>query len=299
MEKQNKAYFCAIIVVLFWSTVASAFKISLRYLDVLPLLFFSSLFSTIILFFFLLFFNKLTSLRALPKKDYLHSAFLGLLNPFIYYLVLFKAYSILPAQEALVLNFTWPIMLVLLSIPLLSQKIKLKSIFAIIISFFGVFIISTRGDILGFRFTSVTGVSLAVGSSIIWAIFWIYNVKDKTDELIRLFLNFAFGSFFIFLAMLLVSGVWIPSLNGLLGAVYIGLFEMGITFLLWLKALKLSKTTAYVASLIYLVPFFSVVVIHFVVGEKIFLSTIIGLLFIITGIILQKLSSPRSQVQLS
>jgi len=288
MEKQKKAYFYAILSVLFWSTVASAFKISLRHSDVLPLLFYASVFSTIILFFFLISLRKLNSLRTLSKKDYLHSALLGLLNPFLYYLVLFKAYSILPAQEALVLNFTWPIMLVLLSIPLLSQKIKLKSILAIIISFFGVFIIATRGNIVAFRFTNPIGVSLAVGSSVIWAFFWIYNVKGRTDEIVRLFLNFVFGSFFLVIAMLLTSSPWLPSLNGLYGAIYIGLFEMGITFLLWLRALKLSKTTAYVASLIYLVPFLSVVVIHFAVGEKIFPSTLIGLLFIITGIILQK-----------
>ncbi len=64
---------------------------------------------------------------------------------------------------------------------------------------------------------------------------------------------------------------------------------MGITFLLWLKALKLSKTTANVANLAYLAPFFSLVVISLVVGEKILVSTVIGLIFIIGGIILQKL----------
>ena len=289
MGNQKKTYLYATVTVLLWSTVASAFKISLRYLDVLPLLFLASISSTIILFLFLLFLKKLKLLKTLTKKNYLHSASLGFLNPFFYYLLLLKAYSILTAQEALVLNFVWPIMLVLLSIPLLRQKIKPKSILAIIISFFGVFIIATRGNILGFRFTSITGVSLAVGSSVIWALFWIYNVKDQTDEIVKLFLNFAFGSCFIFLAMLLFSKPQIPGFNGLLGGVYIGLFEMGITFLLWLKALKLSKTTAYVTSLIYLVPFLSIVVIHFAVGEEIFFSTITGLILIITGIILQKL----------
>jgi len=289
MGNQKKAYLYATVTVLLWSTIASAFKISLRYVDVLPLLFLASISSTIILFLFLLFFKKLKLLKTLTKKNYLHSALLGFLNPFLYYLVLFKAYSILAAQEALVLNFVWPIMLVLLSIPLLRQKIKPKSIIAIIISFFGVFIIATRGNILGFRLTNITGVSLAVGSSVIWALFWIYNVKDQTDEIVKLLLNFAFGSCFIFVAMLLFSKPQIPAFNGLLGGVYIGLFEMGITFLLWLKALKLSKTTAYVTSLIYLVPFLSIVVIHFAVGEEIFFSTITGLILIVTGIILQKL----------
>ncbi len=289
MGKQKRAYFCAFLAVLFWSTSASAFKISLRYLDVLSLLFYASITSTVAFFVYLLSSKKLNLLKALSKKDYLYSALLGFLNPFLYYAVLFKAYSILPAQEAQPLNFIWPIMLVLLSIPLLNQKIKPKDILAIIISFVGVFVISTRGDILGFKFTSPTGVLLATGSSVIWAMFWIYNIRDKRDEAVRLFLNFAFGSIFIFLSMLLFAGVRIPNLNGILGAAYVGLFEMGITFLLWLKALKLSKTTAHVTNLIYLVPFLSLVVISFAVGEKILLATIIGVIFIIGGIILQRL----------
>ena len=63
---------------------------------------------------------------------------------------------------------------------------------------------------------------------------------------------------------------------------------MGITFVLWLKALQLSKTTAQVSNFIYLVPFFSLFVIHLTVGETIYPSTIIGLVFIIGGIILQQ-----------
>lgn len=213
---------------------------------------------------------------------------LGFLNPFLYYVVLFKAYSLLPAQEAQPLNYTWSIVLVLLSIPLLKQKIRFASILAIFISYFGVFVISTRGDILGFTFTNLNGVFLALGSAVIWALFWIYNIKDKRDEVAKLFLNFSFGFVFILIAMLLSSRMRIPAMVGLLGATYVGLFEMGITFVLWLKALKLSRTTAQVSNLIYLSPFLSLVLIHFVVGEKILPSTIIGLIFIVAGIIMQQ-----------
>ena len=288
MGKQKRAYLYASVAVLLWSTIASAFKISFRYIDILPLLFYASIVSSVFLFLYLLLLKKLNLLKALSKKDYLHSALLGFLNPFLYYVILVNAYSILKAQEAVTLNFIWPIMLVLLSIPLLHQRIKLRSILAIIISFIGVFIIATEGDILGFRFTSTVGVLLAVSSAVIWALFWIYNVKDKRDEAVRLFLNFTFGSVFIFLSMLLFAKIEIPNLKGILGAAYIGLCEMGITFLIWLKALKLSKTTAHVANLVYLAPFLSLVVISFAVGEKIFFSTIIGLILIIGGIILQK-----------
>lgn len=289
MVEQRKAYLCAVASVLLWSTIASAFKISLGLLDALSLLFYSSIVSMTILFFSLLLFGKFSLLTTLSGKDYLRSVLLGLLNPFLYYLMLFKAYSMLPAQQALTLNFIWPIMLVLLSIPLLGQKIRPKSLLAIAISFFGVIVVATRGRIMELKFTNLTGVSLAVGSSIIWALFWIYNVRDRRDEIVRLFLNFTFGSCFICLSVLLFSRLQKPGLNGILGAVYIGLFEMGITFLVWLKALKLSKTTAFIANLIYLVPFLSIIVIHFAIGERIFPSTVIGLVFIVAGVFLHKL----------
>ena len=288
MEKQKQAYLYGITAVFFWSTVASAFKVSLRYLDFLQLLFFSTIASMVILFIILVVQNKLTLLKQNSPMDYLRSAVLGFLNPFLYYVVLLKAYSLLPAQEAQPLNYTWSIVLVLLSIPLLGQKIKLKSILAVVVSYFGVFIISTRGDIFGLTFSNPQGVALALGSSVIWALFWIYNVKDKRDEAARLFLNSCFGFVFILIVMLASSRMVIPDVKGLLGATYVGFFEMGITFVFWLKALRLSRTTAQVSNLIYLSPFLSLVLIHLIVGETIMLSTIVGLVFIVAGIIMQQ-----------
>lgn len=288
MENQSKAFLYASCAIVLWSTVASAFKISLRYLDFLLLLFYASIVSVLVLFIILLIQKKLGLLRNYSKKEYLHSAFLGFLNPFLYYLVLFKAYSLLPAQEAQPLNYTWPIMLVLLSIPLLKQKIRSKSILAIFISLMGVFVISTEGKLLQFHFTNPIGVLLALGSSVIWALFWIYNIKDKRDDVAKLFLNFSFGFIFILIANLTFSKITIPQLSGFIGASYVGFFEMGITFVFWLKALKLSRTTAQVSNFIYITPFLSLIFIHLLVGEKILLSTIVGLIFIVSGILIQQ-----------
>ena len=295
MKNQKMAYFYAICAVLIWSTVASAFKISLQYLDFLQLLLISAFVSTSILLVILITQNKIKKLVSYSTKEYLHSAFLGFLNPFLYYILLFKAYSLLPAQEAQPLNYTWPIMLVLLSIPLLNQRISLKSIIAIIISFFGVLIISTQGDILGFGFTNLYGAFLALSTAVIWAFFWIYNTKDNRDEITKLFLNFAFGLLYIFIATISFSKLIIPDLKGLLGASYIGFFEMGITFVIWSKAIQLSETTAKVSKLIYLVPFLSLIIVFFVLGEKILISTIVGLVFIVVGIILEQIKKGKKK----
>jgi len=293
MQNQKKAYIYASIAVLFWSTSASAFKICMApdHLDmpVVSLLFGASIASCIVLFIHLLVSGKLPLLKTLSKADLLHSALLGFLSPFLYYTVLLKAYSILPAQQAQPLNFVWPLILVLLSIPILKQKIRPRDIAAILISFSGVLVISTEGHILSFRLTYPLGVALAIGSSIPWALFWIYNTKDKLDPAVRMFLNFVFASAYVFLPMLILGQIRIPTLKTAIGATYVGLIEIGITFLIWLKALKLSKTTAHVTNLVYLVPFISLIVIHFVLHEKIIPATIAGAILIIAGIIFQKL----------
>ena len=123
MTRQGNAYLYATVVVLIWSTVASAFKISLSYIEPIHLLFYASIVSIIALFSIILFQNKIALLRRYSTGDLAKSALLGFLNPFLYYVVLFRAYSLLPAQQAVSLNYTWAIQLVILSIPLLRQKI--------------------------------------------------------------------------------------------------------------------------------------------------------------------------------
>jgi drug/metabolite transporter (DMT)-like permease len=204
--------------------------------------------------------------------------------------VLFKAYSLLPAQLAQPLNFVWPVMIVLLSIPLLKQKISFRSFAAIIISFAGVVIISTAGKISLVKFDNFRGIILALSSSLVWALFWIFNLRNKQDEQLKLCLNFAFGFFYILIFEIFTGKCILNNLNlrGFIGAVYIGFFEMGITFVIWLKALKYAVNTATINNLIYLTPFLSLLVIGTILKEQIRFSTLIGLLFIVSGIILQK-----------
>jgi len=142
--------------------------------------------------------------------------------------------------------------------------------------------------VLAFRFTNLPGALLALGSSIVWALFWIYNVKDYRDEIVKLFLNFVFGSIFTLAAVLFFGELRVPPSAGLLGVLWIGLFEMGITFVSWLKALQLSRTTAQVSNLVYAAPFLSLFLIHFIVGEEILPSTVLGLVLIVAGVIVQQ-----------
>lgn len=293
MANQKQAYLYAISAILLWSTIASAFKITLQYIDFYQILFISSIVSLICLFVVLQWQDKSKLLLHLNRKQLLRAATRGFLNPFLYYLVLLKAYTLLKAQEAGTLNYIWPITLVLLSIPLLKQKIGWKSIIAIFISFFGIIVIATEGHLSSLEFREPFGVFLAVISSVFWALYWILNIRDKTDDVLKLLLNFLFGTSFIVIYILIFEDFQVPEFKGFAGALYIGLFEMGFTYILWLMALRNSENTAQVSNLVFLSPFISLIIIWIFVGEKILLATIVGLALIIGGILLQQFSNRR------
>ncbi len=292
MKNQKLAYTLAGFVILFWGTSATAFKIGLRYFNFLQLLFWASFFAMVILFVVLLSQGRLKEVFKITRNQLEWSIFLGLLNPFLYYFVLFKAYDLLPAQVAQPLNYVWPIILVLLSVPVLGQKLKPSNIIALIISFLGVVFISSQGSFAVFSKSNPFGVALALSSSLIWALFWLFNVRNGVkDEVVKLFLNFTFATIFGLIAGLLTDGFWNISTNGMLASAYIGAFEMGITFVLWLKALNYAENTARLSNVIYLVPFVALIFIKLVLGETVYWTTIVGLVFIVGGIVYQQIKS--------
>jgi drug/metabolite transporter (DMT)-like permease len=292
-KNQKKAYLCGLAAVCLWSTVATAFKLSLRHLGPEPLVFYASLTSVLVLTLILAFKGRLGELTRLTWKDARFSLFLGGLNPFLYYLVLIRAYDLLRAQEAQAINYTWAITMSLLAIPLLGQRLRALQFGAIGLSYFGALVISTRGDLLGLSMESPLGFALAMGSTVIWALFWIFGVKDTMEPTLRLLLNFCCGAFYTAIWALFAGISLIPNGPGFLGAVYIGVFEMGVTFVLWMSALRLSRTTAQVSNLIYLAPFLSLFIIHFLVGETIYASTLVGLGFILAGTVVQKFADAQ------
>jgi drug/metabolite transporter (DMT)-like permease len=288
MGKTRLSYIYAGLAVFFWSTIPTVFKIGLRELDVLSLLTIATFTSTAVLFIIVASGKKLELIKKTTGKEFLVSALLGLVNPVFYYIILLKAYKLLPAQVAQPLNMIWPIILVFLSVPMLKQKIPAKSFAALFISFVGVYIISSQGHPLSPGRSDTTGVLLATGSSVLWAFYFIINMKDKRDESVKLFTNFMFASIYLVISII-VSGNLDSAISpaGAGASVYVGIFEMGVTFFFWLKALQLSETSDKVSNLVYIAPFLSLVFVHFIIKETVYYTTPAGLLLIIAGIFLQ------------
>lgn len=289
MKSSNLAYVYGMAAVFLWSTVATAFKIALSYYTPLQLVFVAVLTSIIALGGILAWQKKLSLLKQQFLRRPAFYLVTGLINPFLYYVVLFKAYSLLPAQQALSLNYTWAVLLPLLAAPLLKQHLRKSDIAAALIAYTGVFIIATGGDISGFSFDSPLGIGLALTSTLLWCLYWIVNTKDQGDPVVSLLLSFLIGLPFIAVTLVLTDTLPSFSLKAIFAGMYVGLFEMGITFVLWLMALKTATRTANISTMVFLSPVMSIGFIAWILQETIAMATYLGLAFILSGMMLQQL----------
>ncbi len=285
INKNNKtALISAGFVLLLWSSVAAAFKIALRYLEPFELLFLSVLFSFIALTLIMFFTRRFQKLKTVSKQNRNRLLFAGILNPVIYYLLLFKAYDMLPAQFAQAVNFTWPLVLALFAMIFKHEKFHILRILMLCVSFAGALVVVLGGkDIPGG--INIKGILIAFATTIFWVFYWLITKTTKEDPVISLWIPFVIGTVILSIAAIFYFRPQNLEWHALLSAAYVGLFEMSITFLLWLNALRKTTSTALIGNFIYAVPFLSLIFIRFVLNEPIRTTTLLGLFMIATGIV--------------
>jgi drug/metabolite transporter (DMT)-like permease len=278
----------ALLAVLLWSTVATAFKIALDYLSPTELVLYANTVSALALLGTCALQNKLSVCRRELMTRPLFYLVAALLNPIAYYLVLFGAYSLLPGSQAQPINYTWAISLTILSAFFLNRPIRPVDALACVLGYGGVVVIATQGNVTSFHFESGVGVLLALLSTFLWSAYWIINTRSKADPTVSLALTFCIATLLLWL--FLGHSVDFTRLsNTSVGAVvYIGLFEMGITFLFWSKAMQLATNTSVIANLIFLSPFISLWLLYFIRDETIYPSTIVGLAIIVCALLFQR-----------
>ena len=297
MKKNTHSILLALAAVISWSTVATAFKVALSYLTHFEMLLIASLTSVLIFAIVLTYQSKWELVRNLNKKQWKELAFLGFLNPAAYYLILFKAYDMLPAQVAQPVNYAWPIVLLVLLAVFAKQPIPSKKYIGMFISMAGVVMISLGTGQLSGMTVPVTGVLLAAISAFFWAGYWMVNNKHKhsVDTIVSLFGSFVCGSLYL-IACIPFFGFSIPNLNGLLAGMYVGGFEMAIPFICFGIAMRITSNPTLINQLCYLSPFLSLFFITMILHEPIVITTYIGLTLIVAGIVFNEyfVKSPQN-----
>ncbi|MEM8491031.1 MAG: DMT family transporter [Pseudomonadota bacterium] len=298
-SQDRRALVLGLCAVLFWSTAATAFKLALADLSVIQLVSIAVSVSAIVLIGYLAARGQLSALLLAIKRRTLFYLVMATVNPLIYYSILLAAYDALPAQQAQTINYTWAIMLALLSIPFLGQRLQVRDWTAVFLGYIGVVIIATEGRPWDLAFTNLNGLLLALVSTVVWAVFWLLSTRNDDDPAVALCANFCLAAPAAFFGTFLLGDAWPASAQGYLSAVYVGLFEMGVTWLLWSYALRLASNVSRVANLIFLAPVLSLGFIATILGESINPATILGLALILPGIVLQQRGQRRQSLSSS
>ena len=285
MTRDGQAMLYGLGAVALWSTVATAFKVALGYMSPLELMWLASLVSWALIGFLVV--RQGLSGQAL-RHGWRTAAWAGLMNPVAYYLMLFGAYDRLPGQEAMALNYTWALAMAFLAVPILGQRLTRIDVLAGLIAYAGVWVIATRGAVFAVAFADPLGVGMALASTLIWALYWLLNARDHRPPLVAQWQNFSVGVPVLTVLLLVGPGFQWHGWEGLAAGVYVGLFEMGIAFVLWQLAVHQVSRTAKVSNLIFLSPPVSLLLLYLVVGEPLLASTLIGLVLILGGLGLQQ-----------
>ena len=232
--------------------------------------------------------GSLKSVHEMKSGVVLSCLLLGLLNPAFFYWILFTAYDLLPAQDAMAINYTWGLTLPLVA-SVFSRTLPTKYETGLaLLSYLGILVIATSGNLGALEFDRPAGVALALLSTVIWSLSWVINSRiidaNKIDPELALFLNFSAALPLLWIVTVLAGQMPTTSMGSLLGGIYIGLFEMGIAFVLWMRAMRLTDNPLRISSLIFLAPPLSLLLIGTVLNEAIAGSTLVGLVIILMGL---------------
>ncbi len=282
----KKNYIYALTTVFIWSTLAAMAKKLLADLPNLETLAISSLFA----FLFLLILNIQSgitkTMREYSIKEYGTMCGLGFIGLFLYSALYYYGLSQLSSQEACILNYLWPIMLVVFSCIILKERLTVMKAVAMGCSFVGIVILTTGGG-------SGTAGNMSLGSlsciiaAACYGLFSVLNKKADMNQNITMMMIWLTTA--VCAAVLgIMTETWVPIGNmQWLGLLWLGVVVDAVAYLLWALALKDAENTAAIANFAYLTPFLSLVISAAFLGEKIQARAVAALIFIIGGILLQ------------
>ncbi|MGD0805662.1 MAG: DMT family transporter [Candidatus Bathyarchaeia archaeon] len=285
MSDKKTTYLNLTITILLWSAAPAFAKIALSELDNSNLLFYTTIISVISLFGILFAQGKAKLLTNYKLRDYLIMSGMGLLGFYLYNLFLFKGFSIAPAGQANVVNYLYPVFMVIFSVLLLKEKSNLWTFIAIAISFTGALIAITGGN-LDFANQYAEGYIYAGLAAVTMGLFSVFIKRIQYETFSSLFVYAVAALVLVVPTIWFTSVIILPtSISVIVDTVVLGVFMNSLAYVFWFRALKVGNIH-WIANLMYVVPFLAMVFTFFLNDEAISPFSVVGLGLIIMGIIL-------------
>lgn len=289
-----KYYVYAMLAVVLWATISPFSKLMLYEISEIELLFLTMSIATGTLFILNLLTKKLHILKTYRLKDYLILLGFGALGIYLYTLTYNMGIARLKASEACIINYLWPMMIVIFSVPILHEKMTLRKLVACMISFLGIVVIVTKLDFSNLEFDSMSGIICCLIAAVSYGLFSVLNKKVEYDQCVAMMLFYFCAAVLSGFQFLLSGQEYIPlmSMKNHLLIAWIGMMPNALGYLFWNIAIVKGDTSK-ISNLAYISPFLALLFSALVLKEEISAYAIIGLLMIIGGIFLQLKENER------
>lgn len=236
----------------------------------------------------------LGTIRARLWKVSLKTVIVGVGGIFGYHFLYFTALQHAPAIEANLINYLWPLLIVVLTpIFITGYPLRMHHLIGSVSGLVGTVLIITGGQ-FGLDSAHMTGYISAAGAALTWS---SYSLLTKR---LPLFPTAAVGGFCLisgFLSLLIHTAtgpMYFPSGREWIFLLLLGVGPMGIAFFTWDAALKRGDPRI-IGSLTYLTPLLSTGVLIFVGGYELRWISAFAMVFIIAGALIGSLDMIRKR----
>jgi len=262
-------------------------------LDNHQFLFWSSLVSAVILSLTSILSGRACEIKQCSLQDLGRLMILGLLGTYVYYLFLYFGYSRAIGMEVLVVQYTWPVLIVVLSIFILKERLNYRKVIAVILGFAGVVIVLTKGDFSSIRIGNISVFLLVGAGSFCFALFSVLSKNIRQEPLFATTIYFITACIASFFSMFFYSEFALPSMAEIFPVLLNGIFVNGFSYVCWMAALKFTEAS-YLAPFTFITPALSAVYLVLFFGEPIIPAYGISLVCVILGGLINTLGQKKT-----
>lgn len=296
MNNKLKGTLYALLCVAFWALLPVVAKIGQSTLDNHQFLFWSSLVSFIVTAVTVIISGKTKFILQYTVKEWLWFSFLGLLGTYIYYLFLYLGYLKATGMEVLVIQYTWPILIVVFSIFILNERLTYKKMLAVCLCFTGVLLVLTKGHIANVSINNPSVIALVAFGAACFALFSVLSKKVEKEPLGVVAVYFLVACVASLVSMLCFSEFAFPSQGEVPAILVNGIIVNGFSYIFWVLALK-STEASYLAPFTFITPILSAFYLIVFFNEPFLPAYGMGLAFVVLGGLINSINISRTRLK--
>lgn len=292
MTETSKGTLFALLAVAMFATLGTGFKMAVTRMSSYSVVVWIAIWATLTLFCFLVREKQVGSIVDEFRQRPFFFPVAGIVGLGVQQFLCLKTYEYIPASQAVILHYTYPLMMLLLSWLLFREKSDWWALCCVVLGFVGVFVLVSAGGGVGDLRLSI-GVAVALGTAFSFALFCVLIKHASFSVTPGMFLLNLFGLLFLLSLLPFYPMQWSISGTDMLLMAYLGIFPTAVAFILWNRALRMIPTGRS-SNCALLVPILSLVCITLVLKERIDLMQALGMAIVLVSVFLNVRLTGRS-----